>query len=475
MTMAAPNKKDFRVLVVAPERFAERSAGPNIRALEFARHLAAEFETTLAVPEGSETVALEGAPFQVRPWTRKDIPLWLDDYSVVISQGTQYPARCCAAKRGGQPLHVFDLYNPFLFEHLASEPNKVPAWEFHAIRRLTRFLFERGDFFLCASPQQRDLWLGTLYATRRLEEAWGGGLGRNRAIDSLVAVVPFGHPGGRPKSSHPEGVFKGHRPGVDSDDEMLLWGGGVWNWFDPMTLLEAMAILAKKRPTAKLLFLASRHPDDAFAHNDMARATAEAAREMGLLDQNVFFNEGWTPLRERSDFLLEADLAVCSAPDTAENHFSYRTRLVDAIWAGLPIVCTEGGFLAEYVESRAIGLVAPAGDPKELAAMIVRALEPEARESFRESLAACRDELRWDRCVEPLMDFCRRAAAGELPRDASLEPAWRPWAQYIRYKAPTMLEMWAAKLRASRNGRNGKSAAPEASRKKPAETSTDER
>src|SRR5690606_13609787 len=132
-----------------------------------------------------------------------------------------------------------------------------------------------------------------------------------------------------------------------------------------------------------------------------------------LFERNVFFNKAWVPLAERVDYLLESDLAVCSAPDSPENHFSFRTRLLDAIWAGLPIVCNEGSFLADYAEQRAIGLTVPAGDPKALAAAIVRALDPEAQALFRRNLAACRDELRWDRCVEPLVAFCRSVAAGE--------------------------------------------------------------
>ncbi len=53
---------------------------------------------------------------------------------------------------------------------------------------------------------------------------------------------------------------------------------------------------------------------------------------------------------QRADWLLEADCVLSAHADHLETRFAFRTRLLDAIWAGLPIVCTGGDDLAEQVE-----------------------------------------------------------------------------------------------------------------------------
>lgn len=117
---------------------------------------------------------------------------------------------------------------------------------------------------------------------------------------------------------------------------------------------------------------------------------------------------------ERSNYLLEADLAVCTVPQGLENSFAFRTRLVDAVWAGVPIVCTREGFFAEYVEQKDIGLTVRSGDVAEVKSSLLRALRPEMQARFRTNLAACYDDLRWDRCVQPLRDFCRSSAHEQI-------------------------------------------------------------
>ena len=85
---------------------------------------------------------------------------------------------------------------------------------------VTRVALQLGDAFLCASDRQRDHWLGALAALGRVSpEVYG----RDPALRSLVAVVPFGLDPA-PPSSGP--VVKGVLPGIGADDRLLLWGGG---------------------------------------------------------------------------------------------------------------------------------------------------------------------------------------------------------------------------------------------------------
>ena len=55
--------------------------------------------------------------------------------------------------------------------------------------------------------------------------------------------------------------LKGVVPGIGPDDKVVLWGGGVYNWFDPLTLMRAVDRLAQRTPDVRLFFLGMRHPN----------------------------------------------------------------------------------------------------------------------------------------------------------------------------------------------------------------------
>ena len=73
----------------------------------------------------------------------------------------------------------------------------------------------------------------------------------------------------------------------------------------------------------------------------MAAEAVALAEELGLRDRVVFFNFGWVPYAERGRYLLEADVAVSAHFDDIETRFAFRTRFLDCLWAGLPVVTTR--------------------------------------------------------------------------------------------------------------------------------------
>ena len=118
--------------------------------------------------------------------------------------------------------------------------------------------------------------------------------------------------------------------------------------------------------------------------------------------------------------MTEADVGVSTYYDNLETHFSYRTRLIDFLWSGTPVICTRGDVIAEMVESRSLGLVVPERDVDALTAALARLVDDDAfRARCRANLAAIRDELSWERALAPLVAFCRRPhsiARGKLFR-----------------------------------------------------------
>jgi glycosyltransferase involved in cell wall biosynthesis len=152
---------------------------------------------------------------------------------------------------------------------------------------------------------------------------------------------------------------------------------------------------------------------------EMQRRALALADELGARDRSVFFNEGWAPYHERGAYFLEADAGVSAHFDDVETRFAFRTRLLDCIWAGLPIVCTRGDTLADLVEQRRLGrTVEPESVEGWVAALDAVLGDASEREAVGARAAEVRAELAWPRVVEPL----RRLVEGGATRPRGLSP-----------------------------------------------------
>jgi glycosyltransferase involved in cell wall biosynthesis len=134
--------------------------------------------------------------------------------------------------------------------------------------------------------------------------------------------------------------------------------------------------------------------------------TIALARELGVLDTHVAFNP-WVPYAERHAWLREADLGVSTHRDHLETRLSFRTRMLDYLWAALPIVCTRGDVFADLVEQHGLGLTVPPEDVPALAAAIERLLDDEVmRGASRSALRGLAARMRWSQVTQPLLRFC---------------------------------------------------------------------
>ena len=102
-------------------------------------------------------------------------------------------------------------------------------------------------------------------------------------------------------------------------------------------------------PNVRAYFMGVRDPraDELSAE---ARSAIALAEQLGLRDTHVFFND-WTPYDARQNVYLDATAAVSFHRAHLETRFSFRTRILDCIWASLPIVCSSGDVLADLVRN----------------------------------------------------------------------------------------------------------------------------
>ncbi|MGB4895628.1 MAG: glycosyltransferase, partial [Nitrospira sp.] len=272
----------------------------------------------------------------------------------------------------------------------------------HALVREHYNYLRAGDVFLCASERQWDFWAGMLMAAGRINPVV---YRSDRMLRSLLIVAPFGVPARAP--GHRRRVLKGVWPGIDPDDVVLLWGGGLWEWFDPMMAVEAMSIVGRRRTDIKLFFMGVKRPNASVTTSHTADQTIALAEQLGVANRLVFFND-WVAYEDRENFLLEADLGLNIHRDNLETRFSFRTRMMDYFWAGLPIITTEGDPLSDLVKQNQLGLTVPCGDAEALAHAILRAADDQAtRQTWKLNCLATAKEFSWDRVFEPVVAWCR--------------------------------------------------------------------
>jgi GT2 family glycosyltransferase/glycosyltransferase involved in cell wall biosynthesis len=430
-----------RVAVVTGEPLGRKLAGPAIRAYEMARVLSAEHEVQLLT---LGTCTLSAAEVNCRSITGRDlrkVEAWCD---ILVFQGHLLSAFPWLNQ--SQKVLVADVYDPFHLEVLEQERDRH---EDHRWRTLTESVdalnrqLRRADFVLCASAKQRDFWLGQLAALGRVNPDT---YDEDETLGSLLAVVPFGISETPPERTRP--ALKGVVPGIGPDDTVLLWGGGIYNWFDPLTLIEAVNLVRENRPDLRLFFLGLAHPNPDVPEMRMAWAARELADRLGLTGTHVFFNDGWVDYDDRQNYLLDADIGVSCHLQHVETEFSFRTRILDYLWAGLPILATAGDSLGNLVELEGLGVAVPAEDVTALAEALSRLLEDDGfRDECSKRVADVAARMTWPTVLAPLGDFCRSPRrAPDLVGEhgpAALgaaagfqEPAFRPtWRQDLRLAA----------------------------------------
>ena len=396
---AAPARR--RILVITADSLTARMAGPAIRAWHMAEALSAEHDVRLVTVTRCEVTSTKFMVQAVEVPELREHEQWCD---VMILQG--WILFNAPFLRATEKIMVVDIYDPLHLEQLEQGRDQEESIRREHVRDATAVLNEqlsRGDFFVCASEKQRDFWLGQLAALGRINPVTYDDDDR---LERLLAVVPFGLPDDAPVRTR--SALKGVVEGIGADDEVILWGGGIYNWFDPVTLVEAVNRLKERRPQVRLFFMGMRHPS--VSRMRMAVETQERADDLGLTGAHVFFNDGWVEYDDRQNFLLDADLGVSTHLDHLETEFAFRTRILDYIWAQLPVVATRGDFFADIIERREIGVTVPANDVEALENALFRVLDDaELAERCRKNLASVRDDYAWSVVLEPLVAFCRDA------------------------------------------------------------------
>ena len=417
---AAGNSRP-KLLIVSHDVIDEKIAGPGMRYLELGRALSSAVDVTIAVPN-EPGINVPGIKFNVYFENQPGKLQKLADVSDILLVSSYLINRFPFLGKSQARL-VVDLYDPFVLENLhyyLDEPLKSQESLNQQSVAFTNQLARIGDFFICGNERQRDFWLGVLTANGRVNP-------RNYQADSqlrsLIDVVGIGYPD-RPIEM--VNLLRGIHPSVPVDSQIILWGGGIWNWLDPLTVIKAWPTVVTKFPNARLVFLGTRHPNPDIPVHRMADLAQSYAEEIGEKDRSILFIE-WLSYQDREALLSEADIGVSLHPIHIETRYSIRTRILDYIWARLPILCTEGDITSEWVGEFGLGYVVPPNDVRSVEQALLSMLE-RSKESWSQQFEMFGEAFNWQHVADPLRQYCLNGsyAADRLDRTKSRGNDFKP-------------------------------------------------
>ena len=428
-----------RVVVATADVLGASMAGPAIRAWQFASALADDGHDVSLLSTAGCTRESDGR-FEVG--LLDVVPAGVEVFVVQGSVLQNVPAIATS-----DACVVVDLYDPYHLENLELSRERSHRDRMAVVHNATAILnraMRRGDFFLTASEKQRDFWIGALASLGRVNALT---YDADPSLRSLLDLVPFGVSAEPPARTVP--ALRGVMPGIGADDIVLLWGGGLYNWFDPQTLVRAVNEVRQTHDEVRLVFLGGKHPNPAVPAMRTAAETRALCDELGLTGKWVFFNEGWVPYDDRGSFLLDADIGVSTHLDHVETAFSFRTRILDYLWAGLPVVATAGDVFSDVISDSGIGRTVPAEDVEALAVALLSLIEdPAARAACADASRRLSQAYRWDVVLAPLLDYCRAPRrAPDLLDEVARFNLSRP---FDPVRAPTPTPGWRGEVALAR-------------------------
>jgi glycosyltransferase involved in cell wall biosynthesis len=409
--MRSVSKKPIRVLVLCHDVIGGKMAGPGIRYSNVHATLADLFSSTLAVfsdgSEKSNVNGLVGVPKQGEAFKAV-----FDEHDVIFAQWLSSEMLDYAHSTGKTV--IIDLYAPVPIEYLASlefsssRPTPGQDTIFAGIIETYSKYLSTASFFVCSNERQKDFWIGYITANGFLRPS---NFGKSNLINRF-AIAPMGISSQAPKVKK---LMLREKLGLAKDDFVLLWTGGIWDWFDAQVVIRAVAKV--NDPKVKLVFLGTKHPNDIYKE-EMSESTAARglSQELGLVGEKVFFMDGWVPYEERAAYFMDADVAIYADKESLETRFSHRTRVLDHIWTELPTICSRGDYMADLIDKYGFGLTIENRTPNDFAAAISKLFKDKRLlAEIGDNLKSNKHLFTWENTLKPLTQYIATVTPAEAP------------------------------------------------------------
>jgi glycosyltransferase involved in cell wall biosynthesis len=391
----------MKIFIAGYDVMGKKMAGPGMRSYAIAMFLSAYADVTLSHCESSDInsneisfklisdsdVKWESDTF----WQNFDFAIMPASQNLKFTLPEYFPI----------PL-VVDIYDPYILENIELLSDKKPSIREYEYLRHLKAMIEMlllGDRFLVTSDRTKDFFLGMLASWGVLNPVSAS----KDKSEKLFLEIPFG------VTDEPfdESYSKSSKelPGnISPDDDIILWAGGLWDWLEPQSVINAMPDILKNHPNAKLLFMGYKHPNKHVPVMDTAYQCIDMAKKLNLHDKSIIFRE-WTPFEERIPLLNISKIGVSLHKKHIETRFSFRTRLMDYIWAGIPMVLSGGDVLSEELSSSGVAVIVLDNKPKSIADAVSKLLDKPDKADISQTFDNLRLQYRWETVLAPIAEM----------------------------------------------------------------------
>lgn len=302
---------------------------------------------------------------------------------------------------------ILDGYVPIHIEMSARNSDNLDR-EYDAFNfenKIWTKALRRGDILLCANEAQKKFYTGVMAQVGRINPITYGD-------EDLIQIVPYG-------------IYR--EKAVAKNDPVsklvknkkafkLLWFGGIYPWFDLTNLLEAVKNANKTTPI-ELIMVGVKNPFN--QHPDFIKRYEEVMDYIknNNMDEIVHITD-WVKFEDRAEWYLGSDAVVLINNIGMENTLAWRTRLVDYVWADLPIVTNGGDPMSDILEANKAVYILPDLNAKTIEKEIIKiSKDKETLKQVSVNLSKVRRLFYWDKVTENLSKLISK---GYKPADAGL-------------------------------------------------------
>lgn len=244
-----------------------------------------------------------------------------------------------------QPLWI-DLYGDRVTENQIASHTSKSDRGIRITQKYLNLILRRADKYSTCSTPQKFALVGQLSMASRLSRHTMG-------YEFAHAILP-----GAP-SKHAEGTptltVRGDL--VPANAFVVLWCGGYNVWTDVDTLFQALNQAMEKDPR---IHYVSAGEGVRLTNNNSYERFLEMIASSPY--RNRFHMLGWQPGSVVPGLYPQADVGVNLDAFHYETQLGTRTRLVEMMHHGLPVITTLGCELSHIVENQGLGLTFPIGD-----------------------------------------------------------------------------------------------------------------
>ena len=302
---------------------------------------------------------------------------------------------------------ILDGYVPIHIEMSARNSDNLDR-EYDAFNfenKIWTKALRRGDILLCANEAQKKFYTGVMAQVGRINPITYGD-------EDLIQIVPYGIYREKAVAKHdPVSKLVKNKKAFK-----LLWFGGIYPWFDLTNLLEAVKNANQTTPI-ELIMVGVKNPFN--QHPDFIKRYEEVMDYIknNNMDEIVHITD-WVKFEDRAEWYLGSDAVVLINNIGMENTLAWRTRLVDYVWADLPIVTNGGDPMSDILEANKAVYILPDLDAKTIEKEIIKiSKDKETLKQVSTNLSKVRRLFYWDKVTENLSKLIFK---GYKPADAGL-------------------------------------------------------